>query len=116
MSVVKFFSDVGHLTADATNNVQITLGAAIDASYLTASEAGVADQDKVRYRIDKSNLDFEVGFGLYTASGTKLDRTTIIVSKIGGTAGTTRLTLDGTGQVKFTAAGSDYGWDGVNDR
>ena len=50
----------------------LTLGAACD-GYQTFADAGVTDQDKLRYTITDGN-DWEIGVGTYTASGTTLAR------------------------------------------
>jgi hypothetical protein len=88
------------MTTATTGTGTITLGSA-KAGYLTPAEAGVADADTVTYCIIDGN-DFELGTGTYTSSGTTLSRDTVTVSKISGTAGTTKLTLSGSAEVFFT--------------
>lgn len=81
----------------------VALGAAVSGAYLTPAEAGMVDGKKYNYVIEQGD-DFEVQVGqTYTASGTTIARGTPAVSKISGTAGTTKLTLSGAQQVLFPA-------------
>jgi hypothetical protein len=50
-----------------------------------------------------------MGTGTYTVSGTTLSRDTVTSSKIGGTAGTTKLTLSGSAVVFIDALAADMG-------
>jgi hypothetical protein len=85
------------MTTATAGTGTITLGSA-KAGYLTFAEAGVANADTVTYVLVDGN-DFEIGTGTYTSSGTTMSRDTVTVSKISGTAGTTKLTLSGTAEV-----------------
>lgn len=85
------------MTTATTGTGTMTLGVA-KAGYLTFAEAGIANADTVSYVIIDGN-DFEMGIGTYTSAGTTLSRDTVLVSKISGTAGTTKLTLSGTAEV-----------------
>lgn len=78
----------------------VTLNAAFSSSFLTFNEASVPDGAKVSYAIDDGN-DFEIGYGTYTAAGTTMTRDTVLVSKIGGVSGTTKLTLTANAQVRI---------------
>lgn len=84
-----------------TGTGTITLGTVVN-GFLTFAEAGINNGDLVYYTIEDGN-DFEIGQGTYTSSGTTLSRDTVLVSKVSGTAGTSKLNLSGTAVV-FIAA------------
>lgn len=99
--MAKIVNRAGMATA-TTGTGTVTLGAAI-AGMLTFAEAGVANADaKIPYLITEGN-DFEIGLGTYTSSGTTLSRDTVLASKIGGTAGTSKMNLAGAAQVRIVA-------------
>jgi len=104
MAIYKQFNRARMTTATAGTGT-ITLGSAV-ARYATFAEAGIGDGDLVTYTIEDGN-DFEIGRGTYTASGTTLSRDTVLLSKIGGTSGTTKITLSGVASVFLTAAKED---------
>jgi hypothetical protein len=88
-----------------TGTGTITLGTVV-AGFMTFANAGVPSTSTVRYLIEQGT-DFEIGLGVYTASGTTLSRG-VQQSKIGGTVGTTPLTLDGSAIVMITATNNDF--------
>jgi hypothetical protein len=94
------------LTAATGNSTPITLGAAYSQLFMLPSEAGAMDGRTYSYLIVDGN-NWEMGRGVYTASGTTLARTTIIASRIAGTLGTSRISLSGTAQVRFVDAADD---------
>src|SRR6267142_1205570 len=83
-----------------------TLGSALSNGYFTFANAGVQDGDTVRYVIDDGS-DFEIGEGVYTASGTTLTRATVIRSNIAGVQGTTKLNLSGAATVRIDCSRVD---------
>lgn len=110
--MAKLFNRVA-VNTTTTGSVTVTLGSAVSGAWLTPSEAGVANGDVVTYAITEGS-DFELGRGTYTSSGTTLSRDTVIASKIGGTAGTSKMDLDGDATVVFTAAAQDLPESGSN--
>ncbi|MDB5579626.1 MAG: hypothetical protein JWR80_4802, partial [Bradyrhizobium sp.] len=98
------------LTAATGNSTPITLGAKYSVLFQTPAEAGAMDGRTYTYLIVDGN-NFELGKGVYTASGTTLSRATVLSSGVNGTLGTSRITLSGTAQVRFIEAAEDM--DGV---
>lgn len=103
--MAKFYSRA-KMTSSTTGTGTLTLGAATNNSFFTFAEAGVANGDVVPYVIE-DGLDFEYGIGTYTSSGTTLSRDTVRASKIGGTAGTSKINCSGTQIVYIDAANLD---------
>lgn len=85
-----------------TGQGTVTPGSAIDDRYASFSEAGVPNNATVSYLIEEGN-DWEIGVGVYTTAGPSLTRATVLLSKIGGSAGTTKLTLAGAATIQITA-------------
>lgn len=96
------------LTSATGNSTPITLGAAYSQLFMTMAEAGAIDGRPYTYLIVDGN-NWELGRGVYTASGTSLARTTILASRSSGTLGTSRITLSGTAQVRVVDAAEDKG-------
>ncbi len=105
MSVCRLYDRAGVTTATAGTGT-VTLGSAISNAYFTFANAGVQDQDTVRYVIDDGN-DFEIGEGVYTAAGTTLTRATVIRSNIAGVQGNSKLTLSGSATVRIDCSRAD---------
>jgi hypothetical protein len=105
MTVCRLYDRVGVATA-TTGTGTVTLGAAISNAYFTFANAGVQDQDMVRYVIDDGN-DFEIGEGVYTVSGTTLTRATVIRSNVAGVQGTGKLNLSGSATVRIDCSRAD---------
>lgn len=83
----------------------VTLGSAVT-GHATFAEAGVGNGESVSYTIEEGD-DFEIGFGTYTVSGTTLARNRVILSKISGTAGTSKMNLAGAAEVFVSALAED---------
>lgn len=103
--MAKLYNRVGEQTATSGTGT-VTLAGDIDESYATFAEAGVVNGDVVTYLITEGD-DFEIGRGTYTSAGTTLSRDTVLLSKIGGSAGTTKMTLAGAAEVRIVIAKED---------
>ena len=89
------------MTTSTTGTGTITLGSAVD-GFQTFTAAGVADGDTVRYCIEDGTSSFELGSGVYTASGTTLSRTVSESSNSGNA-----INLSGDAIVFITAIAAD---------
>jgi hypothetical protein len=102
------FVNRAKMSTATTGTGAITLGSAKD-GYQSFTSAGVADGDTVRYVIE-DGTEFEIGSGIYTASGTTLSRTVLESSNAGSA-----ITLSGQADVFLSifaedlAAELDYG-------
>lgn len=105
MATCRLYDRAGMTTA-TTGTGTVTLGSAISNTYFSFNAAGVVDGIRVRYVID-DGTDFEIGEGVYTASGTTLTRATVIRSNIAGVQGTSLLNLSGSATVRIDASRTD---------
>lgn len=85
----------------------LTLGAVVSGGFCTFAEAGIADGATVRSYVIEEGSDFEIGYGVYNSAGPTLTRAVVRLSRIGGTAGTTKMTLAGNAKVRVIAAKED---------
>jgi len=94
------------ITAVATSGTgTLTLGAASAGGFSTFADAGVSNGETVRYTIQGPNNLFEIGSGVYTASGTTLSRTPSESSNANNSA----ITATTDSVVFVTAAAADLG-------
>jgi len=96
------------MSTSTTGTGTITLGSAL-AGFQSFDVAGVSNGDQVRYTIQEG-VNFELGLGTYTASGTTLSRTPSESSNSGSA-----ISLSGNAEVFITAAAEDILSDVVDD-
>ena len=89
------------MTTATTGTGTITLGSAVD-GFQTFAAAGVSNGDTVRYCIEDGTSSFELGSGVYTASGTTLTR---VVSESSNSDNA--INLSGDAIVFITAIAAD---------
>lgn len=88
------------MTTATTGTGTVTLGSAVT-KFATFAEAGAVNGATYTYCIEDGN-DFEAGIGTYSTTGPTLTRSTVFLSKIAGTSGTTKLDLTGSAQIFMT--------------
>ena len=89
------------MSTSTTGTGTITLGSVLD-GYQSFTAAGVGNGETVRYAIEDGTSSFELGTGVYTASGTTLSRTPSESSNSGNA-----LNLSGGATVFITALAAD---------
>ena len=89
------------MTTATTGTGTITLGSAVD-GFQTFAAAGVSNGETVRYCIEDGTSNFELGSGVFTASGTTLTRVVSESSNSGNA-----INLSGDAIVFITAIAAD---------
>lgn len=92
-----------------TGQGSVTVGSAVSNAFMTPSEAGAEDSKTYRWILEEG-FDFEIFDGLYNGNGSPetVDRDNVIVSKISGTVGMTKMTLAGAATLRCIAAAEDF--------
>lgn len=103
---MKFFNRVRQLTATTGVGDTITLGSAFSNAFLTLAEAGGASGDLTIVVVEQGT-DFALYRVTVGASAGSVTITSVLKSKIGGTAGTSRLNLDGSAVVRAVETAED---------
>lgn len=98
--MAKLYNRVKVATSTAGTG-SLTLGAAVT-GFQTLADAGATDGETIRYVLEDGD-EWEIGEGLYTASGPTLSRT-VLESSNGGA----KLNLSGAATVFVTAAAEDF--------
>jgi hypothetical protein len=91
--MAKFLDRVKVSTA-TTGTGTVTLSGAVSSSFATFAEAGAVNGGTYRYIIEDAG-QFEIGEGVYSTSGPTLTRAVVLMSKVGGSMGTTKINLSG---------------------
>lgn len=105
--MARFFENVGFVT-DTTGTGTIAIGPAINATLLTPAESGAEDGDeRIPYSL-KNGSNIEKGYGTYhTGDPDTFSRDEVIISKIDGVVGTSKIDLVGASQIRFVAHAQD---------
>lgn len=101
----KFFNRARFVTS-TTGTGTLAIGAAFSDAFLSPEEAGAVDGDTTVFVIEEGE-DFEIVVGAIGGSVSTLTRSTVRVSKIAGSAGTTKMTLAGAATVRFIESAED---------
>lgn len=83
-----------------------SLGSALP-TFFSFAEAGAVDGKPYKWLI-RDGADVELVVGNYNSSGPTISRTTVLMSKIAGTAGTTKLTLTSAAIITCVASVEDF--------
>jgi len=92
-----YLLDSVKVATPTTGTGSVAVGAA-DPGFLTPAEAGAEDQGEYIWRLDDGE-NFEIFVGTYSSSGPSVSRDTVIISKIGGTVGTSKINLSGSARL-----------------
>src|SRR5574341_1231130 len=94
-----------------TGTGTVTLGSAFSNAFLTDVEASVANSASLTFVIEEGT-DFEISRGVYTSATRTLTRATVLQSKISGTAGTSKMNLNGSATVRIVVVAEDLIYNG----
>lgn len=82
-------------SASATTNGPVTLGTVTLPNAFTMADAGAVDGQQYKFRADSpaNGGDMQIFLGTYSAAGPSVTIDTVIVSKINGVVGTTKMPI-----------------------
>ena len=100
-----YLLDSVKVATQTTGTGSVTVGAA-EPGYLTPVEAGAVNGRVYTWRLDDGD-DFEIFIGTYSSAGPTVSRDTVLVSKISGTAGTSKINLSGKAKLSAVPV-ADY--------
>jgi hypothetical protein len=96
----KFFNRARQFSPTTGTGDAITLGSAFNELFLTLAEAGGASGDTTDVVVEQGT-NFAIYAVTVGASAASISITSVRKSKIGGTAGTARIDLDGSAVIRF---------------
>jgi hypothetical protein len=103
-----YFLNRVHILTSSTGEGTVNCGNAIDDSMFTPAEAG-AVSGRVYPWVIEEGLNVEIVLGAWTSgSPATIARTTVLKSKIGGSAGTAKIDLQGGGTVRCATPAEYY--------
>lgn len=85
----------------------ITLGGLVNTNALTMAEAGAINGQPYVFRLDAANGDFEIVRCTYASAGPTITRDTVLVSKIAGVAGTSKISVTTATTCRVVLAAED---------
>ena len=97
--------DLVKVNIATTGTGTVTFGSVFSPEFFTPSEVSAVDGDTVRYVLI-DGTDVELGTGVIGGTVTTMTRT-VTRSRIGGTAGTSKINLSGTAYLAFTVSKND---------
>jgi hypothetical protein len=98
--MARYYADRVAFTSATIGTGNLALGAAISDAFLAPSESDIVDGDNPFLLIQEGD-DFEITDATYVDSGPHFTRDTVIVSKIGGVVGTSKMDLGGAEIVRL---------------
>lgn len=92
----------------------VTVGAVSTPAFCTPAEAGATNGIVSRWILEEGT-DFEIFQGTYSSTGPTVSRDTVELSRIGGVAGTTKMTLAGGATLRAIISALDIPVNSYDD-
>lgn len=105
-----FLNRVGFETS-TTGTDPVSIGAALD-GHCTPAEAG-AENGATYLWCAEDGTDFEIFEGEYSSSGPSISRGNVLLSKISGNAGTSKMSFSGTAVVRCVASAEVFAAENI---